>query len=92
VLCVACLQSQQAREEAPRARGGLLVLAVQGISAVMLLWCTFFLLAEGFARLPDSFHEYAVWSTPFMPEDDEADEDAATAEKQEESGAQDAGA
>lgn len=57
VLCVTCIETLAVQEAAPRRRWGGLFLALQLVTALLLLWLTFLVIGQGLALLPDSFHE-----------------------------------
>src|SRR6266487_2083681 len=66
VVCAACLKKLAKAPFTKRRAVAGLMRFVQCVLGVLLAWFFFFLLGETLARLPDSFHENALWQIPWV--------------------------
>lgn len=66
VICAVCLKKlARAPSVRKRALAGLLHWA-QCLTAILVAWFFFFLIGRTLARLPDSFHNAALWKVPWI--------------------------
>ncbi|MCC6145297.1 MAG: rhomboid family protein [Candidatus Hydrogenedentes bacterium] len=64
LLCAACL-AQQAQSQLPRRTSLAPILPVaQGVAAILILWCSFYLLGQGLLALPSAFHNTVYAPAP----------------------------
>ncbi|PYS28024.1 MAG: rhomboid family protein [Acidobacteria bacterium] len=61
VLCAACLRKLAGSPSAKRRAFGGLMQFVRCAVGIVIAWFFFYLIGEILVRLPDSFHEGALW-------------------------------
>jgi len=69
LICATCLR-KQARVPLMQRRGLARALRLwQCVASVFLLWFVFYLMGEGLASLPDSFHQGTLWQVDGLDEE-----------------------
>jgi hypothetical protein len=66
VLCAACLKKIVKQDSSKRAAFAGLRRIGECALGILLAWFFFFLIGELLLRLPDSFHEGALWQIPWI--------------------------
>src|SRR5207244_7690935 len=66
VLCTACLKKVTKAQLAKRRAFAGLMRVAQCAFGILLAWFFFFFIGEVLVRLPDSFHEGALWRVPWV--------------------------
>src|SRR5437016_5912286 len=66
VVCAACLKKLTKVSFIKRRGFTRLVRALQCAMGLLMVWFFFFLVGEGLARLPNSFHNGTLWQIPWI--------------------------
>ena len=69
VLCAACLK-KLAKVPLTQRRGFVAITRfAQCAAAILVAWFFFFIIGESLVRLPNSFHEGAIWHVPWTDQE-----------------------
>jgi hypothetical protein len=66
VLCAVCLKKLAETSSTKRRALANVWRVIQCVLGILVAWFFFFLIGEGLASLPDSFHENSLWQVPWI--------------------------
>ncbi len=66
VVCSACLKKLARQPLSPRLSLAWLFRLAQLVFGIFVAWFFFFLIGQGLLKLPDSFHEGALWQVHWI--------------------------